>query len=280
MIDVIAPAPVSISDQVHQAFPFTVDKFRLSGPDGLRTDWFGLFRSDNGQPVCGGSVSEKYQPHTVDDVAVLIQAASDAFGGELTMSTSWKDGHTVILQPSREERLSIFGTKDNIFPRVIVHAGYGGKAFQAGLGMYRDACRNLMRFQSLSECSASIRHTRAMESKIDAITDVVLKMENTPVNLADFLDRVYEETDGDKRDHKRNGEILSRVINERRFTDRPYLGSSRIVSLWEAFNGVQGHIQHSTRRKGDNRTELARALLALDDSTVKRAETVAFSLMV
>ena len=293
MIDAIAAAPRSIADQVRDAFPFSVDKFRLQGPEGLRTDWFGLFRSDTGAPVGDGSVSAKYCPHTVDDVALLVHAASEAFGGELKMTTAWKDGHSVILQPTREDRLAIFGTKDNIFPRVIVHAGYGGKAFQASLGLYRDACRNLMRFQSLAECSANIRHTMAMDSKIDAITDsfrrlrlswktvgeIVQKMEAAPVNLAEFLDRVYEESDAGKRDNKRNGEIFNRLMNERRATDRPYLGSSRIVSVWEAFNAIQGHIQHDTRRKGDNRNPLSRALLALDDPTVKRAEVAALSLI-
>lgn len=292
MIDFIAAAPRTISDRVHDAFPFSVDKYRLSGPDNMRTDWYGLFRSDTMRPVGSGSVSARYVPHTVDDVAVLIHAASDAFGGELELTTHFHDGHHVILQPSKEDRIAIYGTKDNIFPRVIVHAGYGGKAFQASLGMYRDACRNLMRFQSLSACSASIRHTKGMESKIDDITDsfrqlrlswrtvadLVLKMESTTTNLAEFLDRVYEEQET-KRDHKRNGEILSRVITERRGTDRPYLGSSRIVSVWEAFNAIQGHIQHGTRRKGENSDPLNRALLALDDPTVKRAEVAALSLI-
>lgn len=292
MIDSIAAAPRSIADQVRDAFPFSVDKFRLSGPEGLRTEWFGLFRSDTGETVGDGSVSAKYLPHTVEDVALLVQSASDAFGGELKMTTAWRDGHSVILQPTKEDRLAIFGTKDNIFPRVIVHAGYGGKAFQASIGWYRDVCRNLHIMRSLAECSANIRHTRSLDKKVDAITEsfrglrlswrtvgeLVASMESKTVNLMEFLDRVYEETET-KRDHKRNGEILSRLVNERRATDRPFLGSSRIVSVWEAFNAVQGHIQHDTRRKGDNRNPLARALLALDDPTVKRAELTALSMI-
>ena len=36
----------SVSDQVRSTFNFTVDKFPLSGPDGMSTPLYGLFRSD------------------------------------------------------------------------------------------------------------------------------------------------------------------------------------------------------------------------------------------
>ena len=40
----------SASDRVHSAFPFTVDKLPLHGPDNMPTPHYGLFRSDNWQP--------------------------------------------------------------------------------------------------------------------------------------------------------------------------------------------------------------------------------------
>ena len=56
-----------VSDAVRAAFPFTVDKLPLGGPDGLRTPHYGLFRSDNAACV-GVAVRKGYEPHTTDDV--------------------------------------------------------------------------------------------------------------------------------------------------------------------------------------------------------------------
>ena len=38
-------------ESVREAFDFTVEKFPLSGPDGLKTPFYGLFRSDNSKLV-------------------------------------------------------------------------------------------------------------------------------------------------------------------------------------------------------------------------------------
>ena len=45
----------SAADQVRSAFDFTVDKFPLSGPDGMRTPWYAMFRSDTSEVVGEGS---------------------------------------------------------------------------------------------------------------------------------------------------------------------------------------------------------------------------------
>ena len=47
-------SPVSAADQVRSAFDFTVDKFPLSGPDGMRTPWYAMFRSDSNEVVGRG----------------------------------------------------------------------------------------------------------------------------------------------------------------------------------------------------------------------------------
>ena len=49
----------SAADQVRAAFDFTVDKFPLSGPDGMRTPWYAMFRSDNNEVVGEGSVTSR-----------------------------------------------------------------------------------------------------------------------------------------------------------------------------------------------------------------------------
>ena len=136
-----------ISDSVRAAFPFTVDKLPLSGPENLKTPHYGLFRSDNGASV-GVACRKGYEPHTVDDVCALVEAAASAFDGDAKARCLFHDGHYVTVEPSAEYRRSIFGTADNIWPRLIIRAGYDGRAFRAQLGFYRDACRNLAMIRS------------------------------------------------------------------------------------------------------------------------------------
>ena len=64
---------VKASDSVKAAFDFSVDKFPLAGPDGMTTPWYGLFRSDNGRVVGNGSVTDRYVPHSSDDVMALTE---------------------------------------------------------------------------------------------------------------------------------------------------------------------------------------------------------------
>ena len=92
----------SVLEIVGQTFDFTVDKFKLSGPDNMSTPYYGLFRSDNMACVGGGSVSDRYTPHTTQDVLALVEAASEAFDGDINVECGFYDGHYVLIQPTRE----------------------------------------------------------------------------------------------------------------------------------------------------------------------------------
>ena len=120
-----------IADHLQRSFPFTVDKFRLTGPENMRTPHFGLFRSDNMGSV-GCAVRQSYRPHTVDDVTALAMAAAEAFHGDCEVECHWREGHIVSIAPSIEYRQSIFGT-DTIWPRLLISARYDGNAFRGTL---------------------------------------------------------------------------------------------------------------------------------------------------
>jgi hypothetical protein len=296
-----SPAPVhtvangapSIAEQLRSAFPFTVDKYRLSGPDNMRTDWYGLFRSDTLKPVGGGSVSGRYTPHTLDQVIEVVEAAREVFEGEVKLSCKFRDGHDVILRPLNAQSHPIFGTNDHILPSLILHGGYGGSAFLATMGCYRTCCTNLFRIAKVKESTVTIRHTQGVGHKIDRLVDTFRRlkdswhdvtalanqMEAQPIALPDFLKQVFDDADASPRQRTINGEIFQRLLNERRTTGRAPLGSSRIVSVWEAFNAVQGYCQHNKTRKGENGGAIDRALTALEDSTVAKAESVALALL-
>jgi hypothetical protein len=289
----------NVADRVRDEFRFAVDKFPLSGPDGLRTPHYGLFRSDNGECVGRSSVSGRYVPHTTDDVLALVEAAGATFGGVADVRCFFKDGHYVAVQPSREYREAIFGTRDNVFPRLMIDAPYGGLgAFTATLGFYRDACRNMSILRQVTGSQVAIRHTSGLRLQMDELlaafgtlergwanlANVMRGMEARRVRMTDFLTAIYgEPNDREGRSltiHRNRTEaIFRRLQRERMTTGRGDIGSDFIVSGWEAFNAVQGYVQHDATRRG-NPSEMARVVRAMHDSHVARAERLVLELAV
>lgn len=288
-----------VSESVRQAFDFSVDKFPLFGPDHMPTDQYGLFRSDNGYIKGVKSVSPRYVPHTTDDVCALVEAAADAFDGQVECKTHWQSGHYVTVAPTYGERRAIYGTADNIFPRIIIRAGYDGKAFTGTMGYYRDACANMAMMRRVSGTSVSIRHTSGLRSAMDELIDtfgklsegwehlaeVAAELETREVRMVEFLDQIYGRPTDEQLNlaatgqavravtmHKNRTEaIWKRLNSERVRTGRPTM-TNDTVSAWEAFNAIQGYVQHDARAKKGFKSEFARIIRAANDSAVRQAE--------
>lgn len=291
-------AASEISSKVQEAFNFTVDKFPLSGPDGLRTSWFGLFRSDTCETVGNGSVTNRYVPHQTDDVLSLVDAASEAFDGEIDVRCHFRDGHFVAITPSKEQRRAVFGTADNVFPRVIISAGYDGKAFKATMGYYRDVCKNMSIMRQVNGTTVSIRHTSGLRSAMDdlvktfelvkrswvTLADVITSLESRRVQMPEFLNAVYGEPNSESGrgltvHRKRTEAIFRRLHSERLRTGREPMDSTFTVSAWEAYNAVQGYVQHDAQAKTGFKGEFDRILRAANDHAVMKAESLALGLI-
>lgn len=289
-----------IAATVRQRYNFSVDRFPLAGPEGMRTPWYGLFRSDTCEAVGGGSVTDRYTPHTTDDVIALVEAASTAFGGTANLRCGFSDGHFVIAEPTRDHRLRVFdggsGGGDSIWPRLIISAPYGGSGcFQASVGFYRDVCRNLAIMRRVSGVSVKIRHTHSLRRKMDELiesfgalrngwenlTAAVQQMESRRVNMVEFLRTMYGEPDRDTGrgatiHRNRTEAIFRRLTSERMRTGRGDMDTTWNVSAWEAFNAIQGYVQHDATRRG-NPGDIDRIILAASDSAVLRAEELALA---
>ena len=282
---------ISAAAVVRSTFDFTVDKLRLSGPDGFTTPYYGLFKSDTNE--CLNAVSDRYLPHTTEDVVVLTECAQAAFDEDVTVKCHWRNGHHVIVEPGKDHRRAIYGTSDNIFPRMIISAGYDDKPFRASLGMFRDACLNLMRLKQVEGTSVSIKHTKSLRPRMNelievfsglkdgwkSVTEVVAEMESRQVSLVSFLDAVYPlATDAEKRSvtiHKnRTTEIVRRVMTECYRTGRTF-GGDFMVSKWMAFNAVNGYVQHVARAGKLSRMD--QTLMSLEDIAVAKAEAIALA---
>ena len=285
---------VSAVDSVKSKFDFSVDKFPLAGPDGLKTPLYGLFRSDTMEFV-GKPCSKHYVAHQSDDVLALVESAGEAFEGVGDVQCHFRDGHYVSIAPSRDQRRAIYGTADNIFPRFIVNAGYDGRAFTAIMGFYRDACSNLAMMRQVSGTSVSIRHGSGLREKMDdliqtfsvlreswaTLGDVIAELQNREVRMTDFLDQVYGQPDPDSKRgvtiHKNRTEAIFRRLSRERFTTgRGAMDSQFNVSAWEAYNAVQGFVQHDASRKGSP-SDFARVIAASNDAAVKKAEGLALA---
>lgn len=284
-----------ILSKVRDSFNFSVEKFPLSGPDGLRTPFYGLFRSDSSE-VVGNAVTQRYVPHQTDDILALVEAAGAAFDGLADVRTYFQQGHYLAIQPSKEQRKAVFGTADNVFPRIIINAGYDGRAFHACMGLYRDLCNNMAIMRMVKGATVSIRHTSGLRPKMDdliatfgtlrngwqAVEAAVDTLETRRVNMVEFLRQVYGEpaTDtgrGATMHRNRTEAIFNRLYSERMRSGRGQLPGDFTVTAWEAYNAVQGYVQHEATRHGSI-SEMGRIVMASDDSAVMRAERVAFEM--
>lgn len=287
----------SAASQVAAAFDFTVDKFPLSGPDGMSTGWYGLFRSDGAGVVGEGSVTSRYVPHQTEDVIALVDACESVFDESSQVKTHFRNGHYVSVAPSDDYRRSVFGSRDNVFPRLIIRGGYDRSAFNVTLGIYRDACQNLMMLRSVTETYQSIRHTSGLRFAMDeligqfqtlkdgwqTLTNLIQSMEQAEVSMVDFLNAVYPEPDADAGQRavtihrNRTEKIFQRLQRERIKTGRTAIGSDFKVSAWEAYNAVQGFNQwDATRREGFS-GEFDRILQAAKSPAVRKAEDLALA---
>ena len=288
-----------VAGKVSQAFDFTVDKFPLSGPDGMHTPWYALFRSDTESVVGNGSVTSRYVPHQTDDVLALVESAAEAFDGEIDVDCHFREGHYVSIQPTKHDRLSVFGQSDNVWPRVIINAGYDGKSFRATMGYYRDACRNLAMMTKVNGTTVSIRHTSGLRCQMDdliatfgvlkdswaTLSDVIQNLESRDVQMVDFLNSIYPEPAADATQraatvHRMRTEaIFKRLQSERFRTGRDPMTSEFTVSAWEAFNAVQGYVQHDSQSKKGFKSDFDRILRASRDANVRKAESLVMELV-
>ena len=130
-----------LTQVISEAFSFEVVKLPLYAPDNQPTGLYGLFRDDltgSDSLVGSSSVTSRYVPHTNDDVVALVEAACNVFEGEVDVNCYFHHGHYVSVKPTEDYRVSVYGETDNVWPSIVIGAGYDGRAFEATIGTYRD----------------------------------------------------------------------------------------------------------------------------------------------
>jgi hypothetical protein len=127
------------------------------------------------------------------------------------------------------------------------------------------------------------------------LVSVAHQMQSREVNLANFVNETFADrrpsveeialSDTGKSVRgvttwtKMTEAIMDRVIDERHATGRDAFnnGEPKVVSAWEAFNAVQGYVQHDAQSKTGFKSDFARILRAANDKHVAIAEGIALS---
>lgn len=287
-----------VADTINGAYPFTCDMLPLSGPDRIPTPFHGMFRSDRTglDSMVGYPVSPSYQPHTIDDVIAITEAGTHAFpGSELDISCCFRNGHIVTVGPTVDCRRSIRSEREGLFPRFGIDAGIGGSSLDINLFLHRDNCDNMIMISTEGSFSRKVRHTTNMRVRMpelieefrelgaqwENMIDIVAQMEARTVMVADFLKEVFQEPSeqDSKRVHtsyySRMQEIMNRLLRDR--SQMGYMdGNLEQATAWEAFNAVQGYVQHDQNRRGQP-SQMDRAIMSTKSEYVRTALELALA---
>jgi hypothetical protein len=292
----------TIAEKIDAAFPRSIIKMPLYGPDNIASPHYGLcFEDATGKDDwCRCTVKKGYQPHTTNDVKELCLAVAEGFDlspEHIDVQASWTKGkgHAVSVVPTKEYRRDISRGKqqDNVWPSLIVRAYYGG-AFRATVAMKRDLCSNLMMIRNLDKCTVNLRHStnfrdmfddsvdqfRKLIAMSDSVVEACRMLADYQVNLHEFLDAHYH---ADSQTSKRSATIrenkLSKikqiVRDEKQKLQTTSMSGAEKASLWDIVNGITGYVQHHKTRHGKVNAD-DRALTAALDRESDAAWSSAF----
>lgn len=260
--------------------------------NGIGPNFKGLFLVDADgipvSPVGESSVSSKYRPHTRNHLVSIFEACRIAFGSELNVDCFWRDGHILVIQPTREAAVSVYGA-DKIVPKLKIFGGYAGKGFKASFGFYRYICSNMALLQLVHQVSATIRHTLTLETKIDDLVsqfetvkaswaetqEQIKKMQERKLVVHEVLGKLFP-VDSDGREKTQRVNKVKKIV-DRCLDEHQKLGlqieqrdGDFVANGWMLWNAVQGFLQHNATRQENELT--IKGLNTWESSELRKAE--------
>lgn len=294
---------MSIRERIENTFPFTVDKLpaAVAHDDGTHTQSGQYFLARSDRPtepriVRGPSVSERYQPHTREDIVLLAEAAASAYpdhgGWGASVRCSWRYGHIIEIAPSKEHRYRA-AVEDTVYPRIWIRGRYDQCSTEFQGGLYREMCKNLLmpqlvegmrrKFQHVGPISDRMAelgdHLQAMAGQWQDLRQWVCDLSEQRHELGQFLRDVYGTPEENASPAKRTNwetrvsDIFRQLSKERQAQGRDLvLDNGRAMATgWEVFNLIQNWSQ-TRQRRAPGTDQLQRAIAASSDQYVRRAE--------
>lgn len=143
-----------------------VKKEKLHSPDGIETDFYGIFRYDQGQnmPVtCYGAVKERYRPFQNWELADTIVRATEGIGLTATRGGELHSGAKVYLQAELPDE---YVGKSDVKRWVTVLNSHDGSS-SIGFGSTNTVviCQNT--FHRAFKDTQKFRHTESAKERIE-----------------------------------------------------------------------------------------------------------------
>tara|TARA_X000001388_G_scaffold62076_1_gene47802 strand:- start:128 stop:1057 length:930 start_codon:yes stop_codon:yes gene_type:complete len=255
-------------EHLNNKFPFEVYKAPLKhNIDNCIYDtaYHGLFRNDTNRQVSTKTVTDRYVPHTTEDIKKIVTDCIMAFDsdvyGMLTGIKAWfNKGHYVCIAPPLDYRRQMH-RGDTIYPRVHVYAPLGGAgSVLINCGFWREKCGNLAQPVCVKGIKLNFRHTSSLENNIENLNQEVLRnswltlknrardMDRSSHKFEDAMNVIFNEptTARTKTRHtNRIAAIAKRIMDEREYHNQTGRHEGlNYISGWELYNGIQGYYQH------------------------------------
>jgi len=260
-----------------------VEKLQLQGPSGQETDHYGIFMKETGECL-PRAFKSSYHPHTLQQVEDLACEAFSAIGQEVTLETSWNNGHVLGLRTV--EKISV--KNEQFSPEIKIIAKYDGTCgFKALGGMFRMICSNglVIPVENTANMKRSERHTRSLDLNLKLIQEqmsilmsgyrqqfrtIEKMMDNFNVSSELFLTKIFGErpTDAGRKQTIYDNRQVS--IDSIVATELGQLGMSK-PSGWVLANAIQAHYQRKQQRTKDY-------LVAADNANDRKDVAAGFEL--
>jgi hypothetical protein len=189
----------------------------------------------------------------------------------------------------------------------MLRGGFDGKGFKATVAFQRDLCDNMSMLERVEATSTSIRHSSNLRLKMDELiqtfeglkagwenlAEVAANMQSRTVNQYEFIREVFADRMPsqdqlallalnpnakiraikvwDNMIKAMVTRVNSEAVKSGRATGREE------ISAWEAYNMVQGYVQHDAQAKTGFKDQFSRILRASNDRHVKIAAQLAMS---
>lgn len=227
-------------------------------------NWFQMYNAETGE-IIGAPVTDAYYLHTKEDFIRLVFAGMQGINDpEAKAHFAWVNNSimsAVIRPTSIDPHLPV--THDTLMKRLNITAGFGGLGAIKGMaGLFRPLCLNLDVFATVLASQQVIKHTANMTNRMDDLVmqfnsisktweymgEQVQQMYNRKVNLGEYFDAVWKvdrtEDRNFTRADTRNRDLVHRLKRETKHYFS-YSDPHQVeYNAWNAYQAVQGHIQH------------------------------------
>lgn len=253
----------------------------IDGDETYKTDFFGVFRSDN-KKDCFGAFTKQYEIFQNSELAELVLNVADVIGKPITHGVSFKGGRRVAMQLELEP---IKVGQDTIKRyATAINSHDGSTSLRWGTTGVTISCDN--QFSAMKKSlESSARHTSNMRRLIDVSLRALENLEESDTSLYETFNKManieIDDSFAQKVIEKISGidTKLTRAIAEEKYSTRKINICEKVTrsvaeemsykgkTLWGLFSGVTHFSTHKGGSENSRQeSKLTGSLQRLDQS--------------